>query len=141
MHSLYLVLAWMNILSKFCIVHYCTHRKHLTHASYLPNSNLWNNLELKGKAFEDRSKFCIVQLLLFIIRISHILHTFQIACCLVGTNEASDQCPKLDEIETFGLSQKQIFALIIVPLLVIELCGCYFCFIRKRMKDDEHERH
>lgn len=64
------------------------------------------------------------------------------SCCQVGTSTTSDQCPKMDEIVVYGFSDKEIFAFIIVPLAVIELLGCYFCFIRKRVRksdDDEDE--
>ena len=80
-------------------------------------SDVWNNVNLKGVSFEKRT------------------------CCQVGSKTTSDQCPKMDEIVVYGFTDKEIFAFIIVPLAVIELLGCYFCFIRRRIRknDDDEE--
>jgi hypothetical protein len=76
--------------------------------------NLWNNVNLQDLPFEKR------------------------VCCEVGTSVVTTQCPKLDQVNSLGFSNEMIFAFIFVPLAVIELVGCYFCFYRKR-KRGEHE--
>ena len=90
---------------------------HLTNCSILLFilRDLWDNVNLKGLSFEAKT------------------------CCAVGTGVTTNQCPKMDEIQTYGFTDKEIFAFIIVPLVFIELCGCYFCFIRKRKQNDEED--
>jgi hypothetical protein len=76
---------------------------------------LWNNVNLQGLSFEDR------------------------VCCEVGTNATTDQCPKLDEVQRQGFSNEAIFSIIFIPLAVIELLGCYFCFFRKKKKHEQED--
>ena len=54
-------------------------------------------------------------------------------CCEVGTNEPSDDCPKLDEVASTKISKTAIFGILFASLVVVEIVGCYFCFyVRKQ---------
>mmetsp|Transcript_1326 Transcript_1326/g.2174 ORF Transcript_1326/g.2174 Transcript_1326/m.2174 type:complete len:678 (+) Transcript_1326:203-2236(+) len=72
-------------------------------------TNLWRNVEMKDLTYQDR------------------------VCCEVGTNEPSDDCPKLDEVASTKISKTAIFGILFASLVVVEIVGCYFCFyVRKQ---------
>lgn len=72
-------------------------------------TDLWRNIDMAGKTYQER------------------------VCCEVGTNEPSDDCPKLDEVSDTKISTAAIFGILFASLVVVEILGCYFCFyMRKR---------
>jgi len=56
-------------------------------------------------------------------------------CCLVGTNNVTDECPKQDEIRDTRISDAAIFGMLFGAFLFVELAFCYYCFYRRKRRN------
>ena len=76
--------------------------------------DLWRNVELQGETYQER------------------------VCCQVGTNQASDECPELDEIRDTRIPDAAVFGILFGSIVLVEIVCCYFCFYYKKRRNAQN---